>query len=130
MAASEPFTFDLAPDGTAYFVLATVSSAGVALFGDDSKFVPDGRKRIASMVEGRNRLIVTLTFAPQEKAVRLFGYALCRPTISAQSGSAGQATFDEKTGRFEVSVSPSREQMKERPGSDLVQHAIVSIECR
>jgi hypothetical protein len=128
LTASESFTFDLAPNATAYFVLAPVSSAGVALFGDDGKFVPDGRKRIASIVEDRNRLTVTVTFAPQEKSVRLFGYAARRPNIAAQTGSAGEVIFDEKTGRFEVSVSPSREQVNERPGNDPVQQAIVSIQ--
>jgi hypothetical protein len=128
MAASESFTFDLAPNETAYFVLAPVSSAGVALFGDDSKFVPDGRKRIASIVEERNLLTVTVTFAPQEKTVRLFGYAMRRPAIAAQTGSAGEVTYDEQTGRFEVSVSPSRERLNEHPGNDPVQHAIVSIQ--
>ena len=128
MAASETFTFDLAPNATAYFVLAPVSSAGVALLGDESKFVPDGRKRIASIVEERNRLTVTVTFALQEKSVRLFGYATRRPAIAAQTGAAGEVTYDEETGRFEVSVSPSRERVNESPGKDPVQHAIVSIQ--
>ncbi len=128
LAASDMFTFDLAPNGTAYFVLASVSSAGVALFGDDGKFVPDGRKRIASIVEERNRLTVTVTFAPQEKTVRLFGYAMRRPAITARTGSTGEVTFDEGTGRFEVSVSPSRKRMNERPGNDPVQQAVVSIQ--
>jgi hypothetical protein len=128
MAAADTFTFNLGPNGTAYYVLAPVSTAGVALFGDDGKFVPDGRKRVASIVEERNRLTVTVTFAPQEKAVRLFGYAMRRPAITAQTGSADEVTYDEATGRFEVSVSPSRERMNERPGNDPVQHAIVSIQ--
>ena len=130
LAASETFTYDLAPNGTAYFVLAPVSSAGVALFGDDGKFVPDGRKRIPSIVEDRDRLAVTVTFAPQEKAVWLFGYATRRPAVTARTGSAGEVTFDQETGRFGVSVSPSREQMNEGPGSDPVQQAIVSIQGR
>jgi len=128
LAASETFTFDLAPNGTAYFVLAPVSSAGVAFFGDDGKFVPDGRKRIASIAEAGNRLTVTVTFAPQEKVVRLFGYAMRRPAIAAQTGSSGEVTFDEATRRFEVSVSPSHERVNEPPGSDPVQQAIVSIQ--
>jgi hypothetical protein len=130
LAASETFTFDLAPNGTAYFVLAPVSSAGVALFGDDGKFVPDGRKRIASVVEERNVLTVTVTFAPQEKTVRLFGYATRRPAITARTGSVDEVTFDEESGRFEASVSPSRERVNERPGSDPVQQAILSIQGR
>jgi hypothetical protein len=130
LAAAETFNFDLAPNGTAYFILASVSRAGVALFGDDSKFVPDGRKRIASIVDERNRLTATVTFAPQEKSVRLFGYATRRPTITAQMGSAGDVAFDAKTGRFEVSVSPSGERANEGPGKDPVQKAIVSIKSR
>ena len=127
LAASETFTFDLAPNGTSYFVLAPVSSAGVALFGDESKFVPDGRKRIASIVEQSNRLTVTVTFALQEKSVRLFGYANRRPAIAELSGSASEVTYDETTGRFEVTVTPSRERLNERPGNDPVREAIVSI---
>jgi hypothetical protein len=128
LAASEAFDFELAPNGTAYFVLAPVSSAGVALFGDDAKFVPDGRKRIAAIVERGNRLTVTIRFAPQETAVRLFGYAPRRPQITARTGSASELSFDEATGRFEVSVSPSGERLNERPGGDPVQQAIVSIQ--
>ena len=130
LAASEKFNFDLAPNGTAYFILAPVSRAGIALFGDDGKFVPDGRKRIASVVDERNRLTATVTFAPQETSLRLFGYTTRRPTITAQMGSAGDVAFDEKTGRFEVSVSPSRERVNEGPGNDPVQQAIVSIQSR
>ena len=128
LAASEAFDFDLAPNATAYFVLASVSSAGVALFGDDAKFVPDGHKRIAAIAEQGNRLMVTVTFAAQETVVRLFGYAPRRPEISAQTGSASELSFDEATGRFEVSVSPSRERLIEGPGGDPVQQAIVSIQ--
>jgi hypothetical protein len=127
LAASEKFIFDLAPNGTAYFVLAPVSRAGVALFGDDGKFVPDGRQRIASIVEQGNRLTVTVTFAPQEKSLRLFGYANRRPAIAKLSGSANEVTYDEATGRFEVTVTPSRERLNERPGNDPVRQAIVSI---
>jgi hypothetical protein len=128
MAASETFSFDLAPEGTAYFVLAPVSSAGVALFGDKDKFVSDGRKRIASVTEDGNRLTVTVTFAPQEEAVRLFGYAERQPRISAQKGSAGELAYDEETGRFEFSVSPSRLHVNESPGNDPVRQAVVRIQ--
>ena len=128
MAASEAFSFDLAPEGTAYFVLAPVSSAGVALFGDEDKFVSDGRKRIASLAEDGNRLTVTVTFAPQEAVVRLFGYAKRQPRIAAQSGSAGELAFDEQTGRFEFSVSPSRVPVNESPGNDPVLQAVVRIQ--
>lgn len=128
LAPSESFEFDLAPNATAYFVLASVSSAGVALFGDAAKFVPDGRRRIAAIAEQGKRLTVTVRFAAEETAVRLFGYSPRRPEISAQSGSASELSFDAATGRFEVSVSPSRGRSIERPGGDPVRQAIVAIQ--
>jgi hypothetical protein len=63
-----------------------------------------------------------------KKSVRLFGYATRRPNIAAQTGSAGEVAFDERTGRFEVSVSPSGERVNEGPGNDPVRQAIVSIQ--
>jgi hypothetical protein len=127
LTAAETFTFELAPNGTRYLILASVSSGDVALFGDDSKFVPDGRKRIAAIVDERNKLTATVTFAPEEETVRLFGYARRQPTVTAQLGSAVDFTFDDKTGRFEVSVAPGRGLVKEAPGNDPVRRAIVSI---
>jgi hypothetical protein len=131
LAPADAFRFVLAPNGTAYFVVAAISRAGIALLGDEGKFVPDGRKRIAALDDKPDRLIVTVTFAPQEQSVRLFGYATGRrPTVTAQTGSAGEVTLDERTGRFEVSVSPSPEQVHEGPGNDPVRQAIVSLQSR
>ena len=130
LGASEAFTFAVAPNGTAYFVVTPVARAGIALFGDEGKFVPDGRKRIASLADDPDRLSATVTFAPQENAVRLFGYAPRRPTVTAVTGSAGEVSFDKRTGRFAVSVSPSPEQVHEGPGNDLVHQAIISLQSR
>ena len=130
LAASDAFTFVLAPNGTAYFVVAPVARAGIALLGDEGKFVPDGRKRLAALADEPDRLTATVMFAPQEQSVRLFGYAARRPTVTAQTGSAGEVAFDNRTGRFEVSVSPSPEQVREGPGNDAVRQAIVSLHSR
>src|SRR6266850_2861867 len=127
LGASDAFTFAVAPNGTAYFVVAAVSRARIALFGDESKFVPDGRKRIAALDDEPDRLIATVTFAPQEKSVRLFGYATRRPTVTAATGSVGEVSFDKRTGRFAVSVSPSLEPVHEGPGNDPVYRAIISL---
>jgi hypothetical protein len=130
LAPAETITFDLAPNGTRYFLLTSVSRAGIALFGDASKFVPDGRKRIAAVVERSNSLTATILFAPAEAAVRLFGYAKRRPTVVARVGSTAAFTFDDSTRRFDVSVSPSQEHVKEGPGNDPVQRAVISIQNR
>jgi hypothetical protein len=130
LAASDAFTFVLAPNETAYFVVAPVSRAGIVLFGDEGKFVPDRRKRVAAFADEPDRPTATVMFAPQEQSVRLFGYAAQRPTVTAETGSAGAVAFDKRTGRFEVSVSPSPEQVHEGPGRDPVRQAIVSLHGR
>jgi hypothetical protein len=130
LAASDAFTFVLASNETAYFVIAPVARAGIALLGDEGKFVPDGRKRIAALADEPDRLTATVMFAPQERSVRLFGYAPRRPTVTAQAGSVGEVAFDKRTGRFEVSVSPGPEPLHEGPAGDPVRQAIVSLQSR
>src|SRR5882762_9881056 len=127
LAASDAFTFVLASNETAYFVVAPVARAGIALLGDEGKFVPDGRKRIATHNDEPDRLTATVMFAPLEQSVRLFGYAPRRPVVTARTGSVGELDFDKRTGRFEVSVSPGPEQLHEGPAGDPVRQAIVSL---
>jgi hypothetical protein len=128
LMASEPIMIDLAPGGTAYYVLVSVARSGIALFGDEGKLVPDGRKRIASLVDGQNRLTATVTFAQQETTVRLFGYAARRPKVVAQQGSVSALSYDEATGRLEVSVAPGPAQIREAPGNNLIRQATIVFE--
>jgi hypothetical protein len=130
MAASQTLSFSLDPQGSAYFVIVPVSRSGIALFGDEGKFVPDGRKRIAALADGPKQLTATVTFAPQERSLRLFGYAPRRPTVTAQAGSVGEVRFDKSTGRFEVEVSPGSERLSEGPGGDPVQRAVIALELQ
>jgi hypothetical protein len=88
------------------------------------------RKRIAALSDEPDRLTATVMFAPLEQSVRLFGYAPRRPTVTAQSGSAGEVAFDKRTGRFEVLVSPSPEQLHEEPAGDPVRQALISLPSR
>jgi hypothetical protein len=124
---SDTFAFDLKPRGTGYFILAPVSRTGIALLGDESKFVPDGRKRIADVVEEPSRLVATVTFAPQESSVQLFGYAEREPAVAALSGSVSALQFDKRTGRFGVSVSPGPQLSNEGSGNDPVRQATIAL---
>lgn len=128
LMASEPIMIDLAPGGTAYYVLVSVARSGIALFGDEGKSVPDGSKRIASLVDGQTRLTATVTFAAQEATVRLFGYAARRPKVVAQKGSVSALTYDEASGRFDVSVAPAPAQIREAPGNNLIRQAAIVFE--
>ncbi len=124
---SDAFSFALARDGTAYFVVVPVARCGIALLGDAAKFVPDGRKRIAALEDEPDQLTATVTFAPEEQSVGLVGYAPRRPTVTAREGSVGELAFDPVSGRFEVSVSPGPDQRLEPPGNDPVRQAVISL---
>ncbi|HZO23566.1 MAG TPA: hypothetical protein VFB37_13775 [Steroidobacteraceae bacterium] len=124
---SEVFALTLAPDETRYFVVVPLTRAGISLFGDEHKFVPDGRKRIAALEDEAKLLTANVTFAAQEPSVRLFGYAPRRPTVTAQTGSVGEVDFDPSSGRFEVTVSPGPGSQLEGPADDPVRRAVIAL---
>jgi hypothetical protein len=128
--AKDPFEFMLAGGGSAYFVVVPVARAGLALFGDAERFVPDGRKRIAALQDEAARLTATVIFTPQEKSLRLFGYAPRPPSVSAQTGTVGEVSFDRPSGRFEFEASPGPAPHAEQPGNDPVLEAIILLELR
>ena len=130
LAPGEPFTFDLAPGATAYFVVVPVARSGIALIGDADKFVPDGHKRIATLEDAPDRLNATVRFAAQEKSLHLSGYAANAPVVEARSGTAGRVVFDPPSGRFDVEVSPGGAELRESPGGDSVREAVVSLRGR
>jgi hypothetical protein len=116
----------LEPGGTAYYMITPVGRSRMAFFGDEGKYVSNGRQRIAALDDGPGRLTVTTTFAAGEKSVCLFGYADRSPHFVAQSGSVGDVAFDSKTHRFSVEVSPAPEVLY--PGETRVQRAVVVFE--
>ena len=128
LSADQRLDFTLAAGDSAYFIVVPVSRSGIALFGDAGMFVPDGAKRISTLDDTPHRLIATVTFAPHEASVQLFGYVPKRPAVIAVQGAVGDVTFDAETGRFEVRVAPSPDQQSEQPGDDPVRRAIVSFE--
>ena len=99
LAASEQFIFDLAPNGTAYFILAPVSSAGVALFGDDSSSRMAGDALHPSSSKG-SVSPSPLRSLPRETRCGCLATQNWRPAIAALTGSAGVVTFAKETGRF------------------------------
>lgn len=120
--ADEPVKIPLTPDGTAYYAIAPVGKSGLAFFGDEGKFVGNGRKRIADLTDERGALTVRVIFSAGEAKVRVFGFAEHAPRAVASSGSVGAVDFDSGTGRFAVDVSPAAAVTGE---TDLIQSAAV-----
>jgi hypothetical protein len=127
LAAGGSFVETLPERGTAYFVIAPVGPSGIAFFGDQGKFVTDGRQRIAALSDAGGRVGATVRFAAGEASVRLFGWAPRAPRVEALAGSAGAVAYDAATGRFEVSVSPAPAVAREPPGNDPVQQARIEL---
>jgi len=123
-SARKRFAFTLNPEETAYYLVATVGQSGLAFFGDEGKYVSNGRQRIAALEDAPGRLTVTVTFAAGEKSVRLFGNAPHAPTVAAQSGSAGPLSYNSANGRFSVEVSPAPAVIS---GRDTTQTAVVEF---
>jgi hypothetical protein len=117
----------LASKGTAYYAIAPVGKSGLAFFGDEGKFVGNGKKRIADLTDDSGGLTVRVIFSAGEKSVRLFGFAGHAPHASAQSGSVGAMDFDPVTNRFAVDVSPADVVTSESPGGDRIQMAVVHL---
>jgi hypothetical protein len=125
--AEEPFSFHLGPRDTAYYIVAAIGPSGLAFCGDEGKFVSNGRKRIAELLDAPGRLTATVLFAAGEKSVRLFGYADRAPRAMARRGSIGAVSYEASTGRFSAEVMPSSAVSDESPGGDPCQTAIVEL---
>jgi hypothetical protein len=123
-SAEKRVVFTVNPGETAYYLVAPVGQSGLAFFGDEGKYVSNGRQRIAALDDAPDALTATVTFAAGEKSVRLFGYAPHIPKVMAQSGSVGTLDYDAGSGRFSVEVSPAAAIIA---GQDPTQAAVVEF---
>jgi hypothetical protein len=124
---SAPFCFMLFPRRSAYFIVTAASATGITLLGDPGKLVPDGKKRLASLVEDSGGLSASVVFAPGEESVQLLGFAARRPQVTAHTGSVSRVAYDPRSGRFELAVHPGPEPLQEGPGKDPVRQALIAL---
>lgn len=121
------FEQTLPEDGTAYFIVAPVGPSGIAFFGDQGKFVTDGRQRVAALTDAGGKVSVTVIFAKGEPTVRLFGWAPRAPVARALTGSVRPVAYQADTGRFDMYVSPAPAVTLETPGGDPIQQAKIEL---
>jgi hypothetical protein len=76
------FTFNLNDDLYSYYIIAPISSSGIALWGDSGKIAAAGKERILDIVEDKDRLKAKVLFAEGEAEVNLIGYSI-RPLVSS-----------------------------------------------
>jgi len=92
LASSRRIGFVLAPNGTAYFVVAAVSRAGIALLGDEGKFVPDAANASPPLDDEPDRLIATVNSRRREIRA-LFGYATRAPRSRRKQATVGDVAL-------------------------------------
>ena len=89
----------------AYYVIVPVGDSGIGFLGDAKQFAGLGKKRIAH-VGGREAVRATISFARGESERTMHGYAPAAPVAIAQTGAAGEVTYDTDKQLFRVTVSP------------------------
>ncbi|MBI1343348.1 MAG: hypothetical protein GC171_10490 [Terrimonas sp.] len=71
----DAFRDELPADRYTYFIVAPVTSSGIAFLGDAGKITATGKKRISQISCQENQLTISVVFAEGETAVTLRGYA-------------------------------------------------------
>ena len=109
VADSAEFTGKLGPGGSSYYIVAPLGTSGIALLGDQGKFVSIGKQRIASVKDEPGRLTVEVILTEGDEPVVLHGCVDAdeAPRMTAQNGVIGETTFDKAAKRFTVSISPA-----------------------
>jgi hypothetical protein len=118
IAAGEAFTGSFGSSAStkssdpswAYFIVAPISPSGVALIGDEGKFVSMGQQRIEQIKQSTKEQEVTVNFAADERSCTCHGYAPLAPLCVALVGSVSDQKFDKSTGQFMMTVTPAEHQ--------------------
>ncbi|HVU58279.1 MAG TPA: hypothetical protein VHD83_24630 [Puia sp.] len=100
LAGGETFYDELPEDKYAYYIIAPITSSGIAFLGDAGKIAATGKKRIAGMKTSGKTLKVTVLFAKGESSVMLRGYS--EHTVAADKG---RVISDASTHLFTLSLS-------------------------
>jgi hypothetical protein len=95
LQAAGTFSGILPKDDYVYYIMAPVTSAGIAFFGDAGKIAATGKKRIEALQASGRDLFVRVVFAKGEKEVTLCGYADAPVTADK-----GKVSFDPATHLF------------------------------
>jgi len=95
------------PDAYAYRIVAPISAAGIAVFGDMGKFVSMGRKRITGYQELPHGARLNIATAPNEPDITVVGYARSDVTAHAKGAAIASTDWNHDTGLFKVKLRPT-----------------------
>jgi len=87
---------------SAYHVVAPITAAGIAVFGDLAKYVSMGRARVASYEAINGGVRLALAFAAQETDVTISGYSRSDIVAHANAATVTSMHRDPASGLFAV----------------------------
>ena len=99
LTGNETFHDELPEEKFVYYILAPVTSTGIAFLGDTGKIAATGKKRIAEMKVSGKSLRVTVLFATGESVLTLRGYS-----DHAIAADQGTISFDTSSHIFELTL--------------------------
>ena len=122
LKAGDAYSTTLDPKGAGYYILAPVGKCGIALLGDQGKFVSTGKQRIAAINEAGDSLTASVLAAPAlEKEIVLHGFAPKKPVVIVTGGSADAVEYDATSRHFSVKVHPDETAAKTNMTDPVVQ---------
>jgi hypothetical protein len=99
LTGNETFHDELPEEKYVYYIIAPITSTGIAFLGDTGKIAATGKKRIAGIEVAGKALRVTVLFAKGESTVTLRGYS--GHPIAADRGTI---RFDASSHLFELTL--------------------------
>ncbi len=130
LGAGDTYSDTLGTAGRAFYEIAPITPSGIALLGDDGKFVGTGRQRMPTERNTPQGLKATVVFAAGEAAVTLHGYAASMPRAVVTDGTAGPVEFDPATGHFSVTLTPAAGAVVSQVSGDPTRQATVVFSTR
>ena len=87
------------PDDGAYWIVVPLGPSGVGFLGDSGKFVSNGRKRVARIMD-TGVLTARVIFSAGERRLRFYGFSLARPKVRATGAIIAEPAYDSRTSLF------------------------------
>jgi hypothetical protein len=91
------------PDSGAYWIIVPVGASGVGFLGDASKFVSNGKNRVARIVD-TGTLQARIVFSAGETRMHLYGFSRVQPVIHATRAAVENLVYDSHTQLFQFDL--------------------------
>ena len=91
------------PENGTYWIIVPVGASGVGFLGDASKFVSNGRSRVARILD-TGTLLARIVFSAGETRIHLYGFSRVQPVIHAMKAVVENLVYDPHTQLFQFDL--------------------------